>query len=456
MLKTVYFMNQKKRVLAVITLMFVCVSGAFSQENKQTLNLHDCIEYGLANNPTSTIFKNEVELAKYTNWSAIGNYLPSINGNYSHDFNAKLQTSIVPAGIFGPDEIRMQIGQKHINSALIQVEQKIYDQTALIGFKAMRFNDSLARLKLLKNNEDLIYNTANAYYNVLIIVEQEKLLNENEKQYADLLEIMKLQYDKGTIRKMDYDRTRVAYNNIKSQLNVLKANKEMAVNRLKTAIGMPIEQEIKLNEELPLDNSVVTPVESRFDVTERLDYKIQEQNIILTEIQTKIARYSGLPTLSAYARYGANAYGTEFGPSFKNWFDYSAVGFKVNVPIFNGLKVHTSYKTNQVQLMNLKESARLNIENYKLESQNASTQLYSSYNNLTSNKENMVLAKDVYDASNVSYKAGQSSLTDLLNSDYSYKEAQSNYIYSLLNYITSRLTLEKSKGTLTNYISTLK
>jgi outer membrane protein TolC len=74
---------------------------------------------------------------------------------------------------------------------------------------------------------------------------------------------------------------------------------------------------------------------------------------------------------------------------------------------------------------------------------------------LSKDKENLNLAKDVFEATNLQYRQGTASLTDFLNADYSYKEAQSNYINSLLNFMSSRLDYEKSQGTLTAYINQL-
>jgi len=448
-------MNQIKVAFTALFSILAASINGFAQQSPAVFNLKNSIEYSLKNNPSSTIYQNEAEIAKFRNREGLSGYLPQINASGTIDYNAKLQTSIIPAGIFGPDETRIQIGNKHVNGAVIQLDQKIYDQSAIIGLTAMKNNIELAKAQILKNNEDLIYQTANAYYQVLILNEQEKLLKENEKQYNDLLKILKLQYEKGVIKKMDYDRTRVSLNNITAQITLVETNKKLAINKLKVAIGMPIEENLQIEQDLNYDAEITMPAEKNYDVTKRLDYIIQDQNILLQEIQLRSTKASFLPTISAYARYGANSFGTEFGPSFNSWFDYSAIGVKINVPIFNGLRLNSQYKISEYNLMNLKENARLNVQNFKLENENASTQLLSSYTSLTTNKENMQLAKEVYDASSLEYKEGQSSLTDFLNSDYSYKEAQSNYINSLLNFLSSRLDFEKSKGTLTDYINQL-
>lgn len=445
-----------KLAFFVLSILSIAVNG-YSQDGAQSFTLRSSIEYSLKNNPTSTIYNNQAEITKFDNKIALASYLPQINGNVTVDYNAKLPVTVMPAGVFGnPEEIRLSLGNKHQNGAVVQVDQKLFDLSSAVSLTAMKKNLELSKMQILKNNEELVYQTATAYYQVLIIGQQQKLLQENQKQYADLLKILKLQYDKGVIKKMDYDRTRVAYNNISSQLVLLETNKKLALNQLKVSIGMPMNETIVIDESVEVEMDVTPPVSTTVDVTKRIDYLIQEQSLALKEIQVKAMRVAGLPSLGAYARYGANSYGNDFSESFEKWYDYSAIGVKLTVPIFNGMQVHSNYKITQLDLANMRETAKLNIQNFQLESENANTQLMTSYTSLSNDKENMILAKEVHEASNLEYKEGTSSLTDLLNSDYSYKEAQSNYINSLLNYLTSKLQYEKSKGTLTDYVNQLK
>lgn len=445
-----------KLAFFVLSILSIAVNG-YSQDRAQSFTLRSSIEYSLKNNPTSTIYNNQAEITKFDNKIALASYLPQINGNVTVDYNAKLPVTVMPAGVFGnPEEIRLSLGNKHQNGAVVQVDQKLFDLSSAVSLTAMKKNLELSKMQILKNNEELVYQTATAYYQVLIIGQQQKLLQENQKQYADLLKILKLQYDKGVIKKMDYDRTRVAYNNISSQLVLLETNKKLALNQLKVSIGMPMNETIVIDESVEVEMDVTPPVSTTVDVTKRIDYLIQEQSLALKEIQVKAMRVAGLPSLGAYARYGANSYGNDFSESFEKWYDYSAIGVKLTVPIFNGMQVHSNYKITQLDLANMRETAKLNIQNFQLESENANTQLMTSYTSLSNDKENMILAKEVHEASNLEYKEGTSSLTDLLNSDYSYKEAQSNYINSLLNYLTSKLQYEKSKGTLTDYVNQLK
>ena len=82
-------------------------------------------------------------------------------------------------------------------------------------------------------------------------------------------------------------------------------------------------------------------------------------------------------------------------------------------------------------------------------------QLQENITTLGTNKNNMDLAKSVYETSQFEYSKGVSTMSDLLNADYSYKQAQSNYMNSMLNLVSNRLEYEKARGTISNFINQL-
>jgi len=65
------------------------------------------------------------------------------------------------------------------------------------------------------------------------------------------------------------------------------------------------------------------------------------------------------------------------------------------------------------------------------------------------------VAREVYNNTTLQYQQGIANMSDLLNAESSFKEAQTNYTNSLLNFLIAQLDLEKSKGTLKNYYQTL-
>jgi outer membrane protein TolC len=184
-----------------------------------------------------------------------------------------------------------------------------------------------------------------------------------------------------------------------------------------------------------------------------LDYRIQNNNALLQEFDVKRKQAAFMPTVSMYGRYGVMAFGNELGSSFSSWIDFSTIGLKVNVPIFSGYRKSSQLKQSELTLANARTNLKLNADNLSLSFKNSTAQLQKSQTDLGINRENLAFAKQVFEASNLEYQQGVSPLSDLLNADYSYKEAQSNYVTSLISVLSSRLEHEKSKGNLKSYIS---
>ncbi|MFY7889398.1 MAG: TolC family protein, partial [Spirosomataceae bacterium] len=119
----------------------------------------------------------------------------------------------------------------------------------------------------------------------------------------------------------------------------------------------------------------------------------------------------------------------------------------------SGYRKSSQLKQSELTLANARTNLKLNADNLSLSFKNSTAQLQKSQTDLGINRENLAFAKQVFEASNLEYQQGVSPLSDLLNADYSYKEAQSNYVTSLISVLSSRLEHEKSKGNLKSYIS---
>jgi len=127
----------------------------------------------------------------------------------------------------------------------------------------------------------------------------------------------------------------------------------------------------------------------------------------------------------------------------------------LNVPVFSGFRRISQVKESELSLSNAKINLGISADNLKLQMLNSNEKLLSSYTNLSSNRENLDLAKDVLKTTTLLYQQGVASASDLLNSDYALKEAQSNFINSLYNYLISALDIQRTQGTIKQYINQL-
>jgi len=431
------------------------ISGLVTSANAQNVfGLKQAVAYALEHHGSVEIGANNVESANHRVREGYAPYLPQLNGNFGLDDNLKLQTNVIPAGTFGPEPIKIRFGQQYNGNVAFQLDQKLYDQSLINGFKGFKASKELAAEQLTKSKEDVAYEVAVSYLKVLINKEQLKLIQNNENTYKKLFEITQLQKEKGVIKQTDLDRIKVAYNNIVSQKALAQDAISLAENSLKVNMGLSISQAITLSDTANIDKSTIEASASAgFDLKKRSDFRILEKGVFLQNVVLKQIRGMYFPTISAYARYGALALNNDFGQMWGTWYDFSTIGLKLNIPIFDGFTKDAKARQQRVVVENQKKTLELYSEQFKLQNENARLQMNRSKIQLENTRANLTLAQSVFEQTLLQYQLGAATLSDFLNAENAFKEAQINYINTLYNYKQSWLDLEKSAGTILEFIN---
>ena len=357
----------------LILLLFSFWLHGYAQEN---WTLKQCIEYGLKNNRNNTIYANEKLAADAKAKEVLADYLPKVSLTSTLDNNLKLQQSVIPAGIFGPDEIRVSLTQKYNSNFVGQLDQVIYDQSLLTGLKANKYNKQRADLNIEQSNEAIIYNISIAYFQIFVYNQQLELLKYNKETYEKQIEIYSLQVSKGITLQKDLDKVNVDYNNTISQIRVAQSNLKLAENELKYEMGYPINDLLTVNPSTELGTTLLNEESTNtFSPASRIDYKLSELNIKTLEIEQARIKAEGLPKLSAYFRYGAVGFGDKLNAAYDELLPYSAVGLKLSIPILDFYKRNAQYKQAKINRVNAEESLKLAEGRYKVEYENAYTKL---------------------------------------------------------------------------------
>ncbi len=430
------------------------IGAAFTGSAQQSRSLNECIDYGLQHYGTIRVAQYQVETANQQARQALGQYLPQVSGTGNFTDNLKLQSTLLPAGFAGPEPTRISLGSKYQTNVSAQLTQTIYDKSLLIGIKANESNQKLADLNIRQTREEIIYNIATNYYQVFIVQQQIALLKDNLNRTQQVLNILKLQRDNGVIQPIDYTNTEVTYNNTRSQLSLSENNLALALNRLKYQMGLSQEQELTLSDTLLL-KQVPTLEQSNFNAPSLISYQKAMANLDLQRLQLLRTKAGYQPTLSFTANYGTLALGNQFVDGFRNFTGFGSIGLRLNIPIFDGFQRDAQIQQNRLTVMTQEEQLRLNTAAYQLQFSNAQSQIQKSQTNIQNDDRNVKLAQEVYNITTLQYKQGTKSLTDLINADNSYRQAQSNYINSLINFYQARLDLEQSQGSLLAFYNTL-
>ncbi len=423
---------------------------------QQTWNLKTCIEYGLKNHRSNAVYANQKRIADAQAKEALADYLPKISLNGTVDDNLKVQQTVIPGGIFGPDDIRVAFTKKFNTNGVAQLDQTLYDQSLINGLKANKYNVEQAGLSQQQNDEAIIYNISTAYYQIMVYREQLALLKINRETYQKQIDISALKVKKGVALQKDLDKVTVDLNNAESQMRVAESNLTLSENQLKYEMGYPITDVLTV-ESMSADKTPAPLAAniSQFALNNRTDYRISEINAKLLEIDESRIKAGGLPKLTAYARYGTIGFGDNLSQSFSSMTPYSAVGLKLSFPIFDFFKRSAQYNQAKFKRLNAQENLKLDEGKYQLQYENARTKMLKEQTNVDNNKRNIELARSVFSTTDLQFQKGTTDLTDWLNAQNSLKEAQNNYLNSLYQFYLAKVELEKAGGTLKTFYSAL-
>lgn len=440
-----------------IILFWLCIFP-LSLLAQQRWTLKDCISYGLKNNRSTQVYLNEKKIADALAKEVLSDHLPKVTLNGTLDNNLKLQESVIPAGVFGPEPTRIAFTQKYNTNLTAQVDQTLFDYAIITGIKAKKYNTRKADLNIEQSQESIIYNISNAYFQVYVYRKQLLLLEGNLNVYRKQIEVSKLQVEKGVILKKDLDKVTVDYNNAVSQIRIAQSNLTLAENEIKYEMGYPFKDSLTIDSlaQRDVENDLMNGAANRsFAVNQRVEYQFSQVESQLLFLDQKRIRAGMYPKLSVYARYGAVSFGNELKPALTDFSPFSVVGLKLNIPILDFFKTNAQYNQAKYKSLNALETLKMNEGKYQMEYENARTEITKSRSNLEDEKRNIELAQSVFEVTNLQYQKGTTDLTDWITAQNSIKEAQNNYLTSLYSFYQAKIDLEKASGTLKTFYSSL-
>lgn len=420
--------------------------------------LQQCVDYALKNHRSIKISENDVQVAYARKKEGQSAYMPQINGIAKWDYYIKLQQSALPnefvqlAEALGKTFPNTVAFGNHFTTVVgVQLDQYLYNKSYIDGIRAIKPSYELSELKKVKTEEDVIYNTVTAYYQILLINEQEKLLLLNENRLNKTLPIVQLQYNKGVAKKIDVERIQVNLNNIIAQKEILNTNKKLAYDNLKFNMEMSLDSVVMIDTNYTKEVIDLNSFSDTSNIKNKIELRILRKNLQLQNVLLKRTGASYFPVLSFYAKYAGQTLGNKFGESFKNWSPIAALGLQLQIPIFDGLRTASALKQSKLNIASIQENIAMTEDGLKFQLKNAGTKYSNAVASIDVNKTNMELAKNVLDVITLQYQKGTINYTDWLASESSYQEAQANYIKSFVDLLNAKLEIDKANGNLNKY-----
>ncbi|MCM4155201.1 TolC family protein [Gramella sp. AN32] len=450
----------KNKKILFIHLFVMLSVGVFAQEDTTktySFSLSEAIEFGIKNSYQTRIAQKEVDKALKQKWEIISQGLPQISGNVDYQNFLKQPVTLLPAEITGGEPgtfVPVTFGTKQNLNATATWNQLIFDGSYIVGVQSVQTLLQISKNAKTKTNLQIKEAIINAYGNVLLAEESvtifEKNLETINKNYRETQQI----YENGLTEQEDVEQLEITSLGLEINLSRSQRMRDIAYEMLNMTLGIPVEDRVYLTddlEQLSMKYYDLSLLNQTIPIEENIDYRIAQNTADNAQIQVRLQKAKALPTLTGFVNYGYQGFSERF--TFLNgnqeYFDQSILGLSLNIPIFSsGMR---SSRTQQREIEY--EQALIDLERteneVKRQINTAKSEYEFSLENYKNAQRNLELAERIENKNQIKFFEGIASSFELSEAQRQLYSAQQDYLQSMLDVITAKVTLENLLDTRT-------
>jgi outer membrane protein len=398
----------------------VFLIGLSAQAQTKAWTLEECVKYAIKNNISIKNTELDTLSASIDKRGAFGRFLPSANLNANHSWNIGLNQDITTGLLRNQTTQFTGIGA----NVGVDIYKGMQNQNTM---RKANLSIVASKYKLVKMQEDIALNVANAFLQVLFNKENLKVQQEqlaiNEKQYKRSEELVKA----GSIPRGDLldIKATVASN----KQNVIAADNALLISKLSLAQLLQLKEfwdfDVIDDTNIKDENNIMSikPIDIYAKAKEsRTELKIAQTNLEIAEKDVAISKGAYQPTLSAFYGFDsrvsyADTFNVQTGqtesakPPLEQLNDNKGqnLGLQLSIPVFNGFSVRNNVERSKVAM----EKSKIALE-----------------------KEDLDLQRNVYTAftdAKGAMNAHESSIIALESREEAYNYAKEKYAVGLMN-----------------------
>lgn len=250
----------------------------------------------------------------------------------------------------------------------------------------------------------------------------------------------------GVMEQTDLDQLFVQLNALQNTKSSAERQAELAKNLLRLQLGASIETELVLSDELTQlmeDASVESILLDEFKLSTNVDFRLMQQQEVLSKKMIDMKRANALPTLVAFYRYTYKLIKPDFDMSPPNM-----LGLQLQIPLFSSGMRHAQTQQAVIDLKTTENQKALLEDQLRMSEKQLRFNLVNAIETYETQLTNIEVSRRVYQNLKLKYQQGMLSGMELINADNNYLRAESDYINSMMQVLNARLQLEKLYGTI--------
>ena len=415
--------------------LYICLAALAFQlplKAQQLYTLEECRQMALEQNAKMKVAANKTQMAKQEKHEAVTNFFPSISltGGAMKADDGLIQMpmgeqtmKLLDEGMFGGAIVTMPIfagGQ-------------IYH-----GNKLAKLGVELSELQLRQTQNEVTLTVDQYYWNIVVLNEKLKTLQHVSALLEKICSDAKAAVDAGIKNRNDLLQVELRKNETQSVVIDIQNNIAICKMLLAQYIGTDMNG---FDVQTAVSNELSSPEQLYVNHNERLEttveYQLLSKAVDASKLEKRLNAGQFLPLV---ALQGGYLYNDFMGPS-----QNSFVGMlNVSIPIswkapFSVRKYKLRHQNAVTEFNNGSEQLMIRMQKAQIDLSNAYQQALIARNSIEQSEENLRLNEQYY-------KAGTSSMSDLLQAQQLYQQSRDKYAEAYSKYEISKTEYLQATG----------
>ncbi|MCF8346548.1 MAG: TolC family protein [Bacteroidales bacterium] len=436
-------------ILLIITLL-IALNVKAQEYSPDTLqfSLSEAIVFAVENNLNAKNARLDVRSADKRIWETAASGLPQVNAAATYNNNLSLATTLIPDFFNDPTQkIEIQFGTKHFATAGISASQLIFSGQYIVGLQTARLYREFSEKNLDLTEQQVATSVTQGYHLVLLAERTLEALRGNlENMRRTYLETTVL-FESGFLEENDVDQLEITMTDLEN--SVLSMERQLIATRslLKYQMGLPPDMEIVLTDALTelvseLDYTAMTGAE--LDLSSNLEYQLlnDQEKLAMMDYRQKKAEF--MPNLSAFLSMDYTAKRDEFNffDSNESWYQASAVGLSLNVPIFSSGMRMAGVSQKRIAYEKARNTKTFAAEGLQVEYMQAQYDFSNAYEKYRREKRNLELTRKVVRNTEIKYNEGMASSLELTQVNDQFLQTLGSYTSAMVDLLNAKVSLD--------------
>src|SRR5882757_1611476 len=437
-MKKVY---QRAFISSGFSILVVLANAQKAPDTLSNATLQAVVQYALKHYPLVQQAYLDEQITGRQIRSKLADWYPQLNLNANYQNNFQLQSisfngSYVTSGTYNTSTVGLGLSQT------------IFNRDVLLASQTKKDVLTQSRQSTVNNKIDITANVSKAFYDVLLTQKQIEVLSDDIVRLERNLKDTYNQYQGGLVDKTDYKRATISLNNSKAQKRTNEEALKAKYAILKQLMGYTGKDSLHLTyDSAQITSEVFVDTTAPVDYSKRIEYQQLLTQKRLQQADVKYEKWSYLPDLTAGAGYNLNYLNPRFSNLYNNNFPNSFAGLQLSFPIFQGTKRTQNIRIAELQLTRI-DWDMVNLQTTISSQYAQALAAYKGYlNDYYVLKDNLDLAREVFNTIELQYRSGIKAYLDLITAETDLRTAQSNFSNALYEVLSSKLDVEKALGT---------